>query len=1035
MSLLQAEKDARQRFIAQAAEERMKRANLREVEDAVSGLQPVMRGYLARKRFYQRIKDDLDNTLNTNAKSNVTNLRLLELGFLVLQLPSKEQEADIGTLLRQLAHSMELPSKEANFGFLFLAPAHIKRALKLVTKLYSICPDLLTKLNFEKSSDDKTALAIISFMTVFATPSSWFVVKSNPTLLPAVQGLCQKYVPNFLTPKFWDSYHVCLNKAVRRSKPSSSSDFVNGLVSLIYRDITKDNITNHIDDLIKAVFTAPGLMLLINQKTYSHFAKSETFMALLRCLTLRPELIPALSVLDSLHVLTNFLNISMRDTNLVVEALIDWANVVDNFFKRIRTSTTATESKKSAVGHFHPVLGWTQERVNPSESVANLAVRTLLASFWSKAMVTCLFGRVLGQVEGRKASHEHEKISMDVMQRIFKRISIFDRNPQLNPARDDPSLTLTALICGIYQSALLTFHNIHVDIISGLCHDDGILRQLWKYIKTKNLCADGILKMINTSQDSTITAPVLLFADVALSLISILDESEMYEKQTPFTREELCEVAKFANSFCYHAIWDGVIHTNPRAQKIFNSLYELCILLYQRDVRRNFTPNPCFWTASDLRPSTVIQEYEKGTQRGVALLDKMPHLIPLKDRMVLFRKLIMADKKFTRPRTLVTVHRVSIVEDGFRALSVVSTAEMKAGVRIKFLNEQGLEEAGIDQDGVFKEFLELTVKGIFDPALNLFKPTSNGAMYPSNTSYIHSNHLEYFHYIGRMLGKSVYDGFLTDVQLPPALLATMLGKTLCPFDELASVDPELYKSLTYVKHYRDTDDVADLELTFSVDEEVFGKIQTVDLVPGGRSLKVTNENKIVYIHRMANYRVVKQTRQQVERFVAGFKSIIDGCWISLFSTHELQSLISGVGRDVDISDLRRHVQYFGGFHSNHRVIKWLWQIVESDFSVEERKLFLKFVTSCSRPPLLGFANLEPKFSIRCVEVSDEQDTGDTLASVVRGFLAIKRVRSAARLPTSSTCFNLLKLPNYHKKSLLLEKLRYAIHAQAGFELS
>jgi len=33
---------------------------------------------------------------------------------------------------------------------------------------------------------------------------------------------------------------------------------------------------------------------------------------------------------------------------------------------------------------------------------------------------------------------------------------------------------------------------------------------------------------------------------------------------------------------------------------------------------------------------------------------------------------------------------------------------------------------------------------------------------------------------------------------------------------------------------------------------------------------------------------------------------------------------------------------------------------------------VQFVTSCSKAPLLGFANLEPPFSIRCVEVSDEQ---------------------------------------------------------------
>ena len=34
---------------------------------------------------------------------------------------------------------------------------------------------------------------------------------------------------------------------------------------------------------------------------------------------------------------------------------------------------------------------------------------------------------------------------------------------------------------------------------------------------------------------------------------------------------------------------------------------------------------------------------------------------------------------------------------------------------------QGLDEAGIDQDGVFKEFLEETIARVFDPALSLFK--------------------------------------------------------------------------------------------------------------------------------------------------------------------------------------------------------------------------------------------------------------------------------------------------------------------------
>ncbi|XP_005100317.1 ubiquitin-protein ligase E3B [Aplysia californica] len=132
---------------------------------------------------------------------------------------------------------------------------------------------------------------------------------------------------------------------------------------------------------------------------------------------------------------------------------------------------------------------------------------------------------------------------------------------------------------------------------------------------------------------------------------------------------------------------------------------------------------------------------------------------------------------------------------------------------------------------------------------------------------------------------------------------------------------------------------------------------------------------------------------------------------------------------------RHHTRYHGGYHNNHKVINWLWDVVDNDLNLEEKGLFLKFVTSCSKPPLMGFAHMEPPFSIRCVEVSDDQDTGDTVGSVLKGFFNIKKKDSVWLLPTSSTCFNLLKLPNYPKKSILRDKLRYAIHSNSGFENS
>ena len=87
-------------------------------------------------------------------------------------------------------------------------------------------------------------------------------------------------------------------------------------------------------------------------------------------------------------------------------------------------------------------------------------------------------------------------------------------------------------------------------------------------------------------------------------------------------------------------------------------------------------------------------------------------------------------------------------------------------------------------------------------------------------------------------------------------------------------------------------------------------------------------------------------------------------WLHMFSGPEVQRLISGDNSPVDMKDLRRNTSYYGGFHDSHRVIAWLWDILEKDFSDKERSMFLKFVTSCSKPPLLGFENLEPPFSIR-----------------------------------------------------------------------
>eukprot|EP00878_Enallax_costatus_P044379 GHUV01052951.1.p1 GENE.GHUV01052951.1~~GHUV01052951.1.p1 ORF type:complete len:126 (-),score=22.05 GHUV01052951.1:22-399(-) len=105
----------------------------------------------------------------------------------------------------------------------------------------------------------------------------------------------------------------------------------------------------------------------------------------------------------------------------------------------------------------------------------------------------------------------------------------------------------------------------------------------------------------------------------------------------------------------------------------------------------------------------------------------------------------------------------------------------------------------------------------------------------------------------------------------------------------------------------------------------------------------------------------------------------------------------------------------GGYHEEHPVIQTLWKAVRS-FTPQQQRQFLKFVTSCSRAPLLGFAYLEPQL---CVQMSG----------------GVLNPASRERLPTSATCMNLLKLPPYEEFEEMRHKLLYAITAGAGFELS
>jgi ubiquitin-protein ligase E3 C len=135
----------------------------------------------------------------------------------------------------------------------------------------------------------------------------------------------------------------------------------------------------------------------------------------------------------------------------------------------------------------------------------------------------------------------------------------------------------------------------------------------------------------------------------------------------------------------------------------------------------------------------------------------------------------------------------------------------------------------------------------------------------------------------------------------------------------------------------------------------------------------------------------------------------------MFNQSELQRLVGGDSSEIDVEDLRRNTIYSGVYAigddgQEHPTVKLFWEVMHG-LRDEERRDVLKYVTSTPRAPLLGFGQLSPQFSIR--DGGTDQD----------------------RLPSASTCINLLKLPQYRTAAVLRSKLLYAVRSGAGFDLS
>jgi len=358
------------------------------------------------------------------------------------------------------------------------------------------------------------------------------------------------------------------------------------------------------------------------------------------------------------------------------------------------------------------------------------------------------------------------------------------------------------------------------------------------------------------------------------------------------------------------------------------------------------------------------------------------------------------------PPCKLTVCRDTLFHSSYGAVMAHRSGDsLKSRLYLTFENEPGLDYGGLAREWFFHLSHE-----ILNPMYCLFEYADNNkySLQINKSSGVNPEHLNYFQFIGRFVAMAIFHGKFIDNGFTLPFYKQLLDKPLAMKD-VESIDPEYHKSLQWILD-NEIDELY-LGMTFSADEEEFGKVTEVELVPGGKEIDVTDANKTDYIEKIVQWRLTRGVVEQTASFKKGFNEIIPLSALQIFDEREFEMLLLGLA-EFDVDDWMANVIY-KNYNKKSKQIIWFWEVVR-EYSNETRARLLQFVTGSCRLPVGGFKELYGS-------------NGPQL-------FCIEKINDHKMLPRSHTCFNRLDLPAYKSKEDLEKRLTTAIEETEGFGL-
>ncbi|XP_046656032.1 ubiquitin-protein ligase E3A-like isoform X3 [Daphnia pulicaria] len=355
----------------------------------------------------------------------------------------------------------------------------------------------------------------------------------------------------------------------------------------------------------------------------------------------------------------------------------------------------------------------------------------------------------------------------------------------------------------------------------------------------------------------------------------------------------------------------------------------------------------------------------------------------------------------SNPYLKLKIRRDHVIDDALIGLEMVAMenpSDLKKQLVVEFEGEQGIDEGGLS-----KEFFQLVIDQVFNPDYAMFAFNSDTRNFWFNPTSFESD--AQFTLIGIMLGLAIYNTIILDIHFPMVVYRKLLGRK-GTFEDLQELDPTLWKGLTELLEYPDSDIEETLMQTFSISyKDVFGVVYNHDLKENGASCNVNLENRREFVELYADYLLNECVGRQFAAFRRGFAMVTEESPLgTLFRPEEVEQLVCG-SHIFDFEELQNATEYDGGFTAQSETIKHFWSVVH-ELSVEDKRRLLQFTTGSDRVPVGGLGRLK--------------------------LIIARNGADSDRLPMAHTCYNVLLLPEYDNKEKLKERLMKAIDYSKGF---